>query len=115
MGAEIIVGMARPGPKRGAPQRQWLSPDAKDEDERVAIYAQVTSRARARGRRAAAAAQLSFAAYVEALLLRDDIDDNGCPTWAAHSSCSESCGTNASSRNVSQMLASRPAPRLAGR
>ena len=93
MNAETIIGMARPGPKRGAPQRQWLSPDAKDEDERVASYAQVTSRARARGRRAAAAAQLSFAAKVEALLLRDDVDDNRCPTWAAHSACRRAATT----------------------
>ena len=45
--------------------------------------AQVASRARAKGRHAAAAAKLSFAAYVEALLLRDEVDENGCPRWAA--------------------------------
>lgn len=81
--AETICGMTRPGPKRGAPQRQWLSPDPQDEDARVAVYAHVASRARARGRRAAAAAQMSFAAYVEALLLRDEVDEDGRPVWAA--------------------------------
>lgn len=74
--------MSRPGPKRGAPQRQWLSPDAEDEDERVAVYAHVASKARAKGRRAAAAANLSFAAYIEGLLLRDETDADGCPLWA---------------------------------
>jgi len=83
MTADSIDGMAKPGPKRGAPQRQWLSPDAADEDERVSVYAKVASRARARGRRAAAAAHLSFAAYVEALLMQDELDEKGCPRWAA--------------------------------
>ncbi|MEP6464040.1 MAG: hypothetical protein ABJC62_11640, partial [Frankiaceae bacterium] len=64
------------------------------EDERVAVYAQVASRARAKGRHAAAAAKLSFAAYVEALLLRDELDENGCPRWAAQRACSAPAAPN---------------------
>lgn len=94
--------MARPGPKRGAPQRQWLSPDSEHEEERVPIYAHVASRARAKGRRAAAAAHLSFAAYMEALLLRDEVDNEGCPVWLRVSTPAEGNAARVAATNVSE-------------
>ena len=95
--------MARPGPKRGAPQRQWLPPDPEDANERVPIYAQVPAYARAKGRRAAAAANMSFPAYLETLLVRDQTDESGRPTWAAPELPAPSSPLRVASTNVSEM------------
>jgi hypothetical protein len=102
--------MAKPGPKRGASQRQWLPPDPEDDAQRVSIYAQVPSRARAKGRRAAAAANMSFAAYLETLLLRDEVDESGRPTWATAATGLEPTSARVATTNGSEMAAREPLP-----
>lgn len=48
-----------------------------------------------------------FAAYVEALLLLDEIDEDGCPVWAADRPSMKGSAP-ASATNVSEMLTADP-------
>ena len=48
----------------------------------VILQARVAPDTRDRAHRAAAALGVSMAAYIEQLLLRDELDDTGRPVWA---------------------------------
>lgn len=60
---------------KGRAKRQVTGPT-------VIMQARVAPAARARAHTAAAALGISLAAYLEQLVLRDDLDEAGRPTWA---------------------------------
>jgi hypothetical protein len=47
----------------------------------VPLQGRVAPEIRDKARRAADAAGISMAAYLERLVAQDPVDDNGCPTW----------------------------------
>jgi len=47
----------------------------------VPLQGRVAPEIRDKARRAADAAGISMAAYLEQLVAQDPVDDNGCPTW----------------------------------
>ena len=68
--------MQRMAPRRGRARR-----DLSDHHERVQLRGRVPESVKARAEANAEAAGISTAWYLEMLVMRDPVDEAGCPVW----------------------------------